>query len=168
VHDKEFTRAKNAAYRLLTYRPRSRAELKQKLVDKGFDEAIIEAVVDYLEKLGYINDRQFAEQWAAGRIRLRGFGRRRIEQELRNKGIGQDIIADALCGVFGTETELETARGVAEKKLNTMNFMDRETRRRRLAGFLGRRGFSFETIRKVLQETENNRLTTVSSNSNAH
>ncbi len=72
----------------------------QKLQDKEFDQAVIEAVVVYLERLGYINDRQFAEQWAAGRVRLRGFGRRRIEQELRNKGIGRDIIAECACQCF--------------------------------------------------------------------
>jgi len=154
VDDKELTRAKNAAYRLLTYRPRSRAEIIQKLGDKGFDEAIIGTVVDYLERLGYVNDRQFAEQWAAGRVRLRGFGRRRIEQELRNKGIGRDTMAEALAGVFGAETDLETARVVAEKKLNTMNSLDREIRRRRLSGFLERKGFSFEIIWKVVKETE--------------
>ena len=153
LEDKVLARARNTAYRLLTYRPRSLAELKQELADKGFDEAIIEAVVRYLERLGYINDRQFAEQWAAGRVRLRGFGRRRIEQELRYKGIGRDTIAEALDGVFGPETELETARAAAEKKLNTMKSSDGETRRRRLSWFLQRKGFSFEIIRKVIQET---------------
>jgi regulatory protein len=138
----------------LTYRPRSRAELIQKLFDKGFDETIIEAVIGHLERLGYVNDRQFAEQWAAGRVRLRGFGRRRIEQELRNKGVCRDIVSEALAGVFGPETELETARGAAEKKLNTMNSLDREARRRRLSGFLERKGFSFEIIWKVVKETE--------------
>jgi len=154
LEDKVLTRARNTAYRLLTYRPRSRAELKQKLVDKGFDEAVIEAVVVHLERLGYVNDRQFAEQWAASRVRLRGFGRRRIEQELRNKGIDRDTLGEALAGVFGAETELETARGVAEKKRNTMKSLDREARRRRLSGFLERKGFSFEIIWKVVKETE--------------
>jgi regulatory protein len=154
LEDKVLTRARNAAYRILTYRPRSRAELIQKLQDKEFDQAVIEAVVVYLERLGYINDRQFAEQWAAGRVRLRGFGRRRIELELRNKGVGRDTVAEALAGVFGAETELETARSAAEKKFNSMKSTDGETRRRRLAGFLERKGFSFEIIRKVIKETE--------------
>jgi regulatory protein len=154
LEDKVLARARNTAYRLLTFRPRSRAELKQKLADKGFDEAIIEAVVVDLERLGYVNDRQFAEQWATSRVRLQGFGRRRIEQELRNKGVGRDTMAEALAGVFGPETDLETARGAAEKKLNTMNSLDREARRRRLSGFLERKGFSFEIIWKVVKETE--------------
>jgi regulatory protein len=154
LEEKVVTRARNTAYRLLTYRPRSRAELTQKLQDRKFDQTVIEAVVVYLERLGYINDRQFSEQWATSRLRLRGFGRRRIEQELRNKGIGRDIIAGALSSVFGAETELETARGAAEKKINSMKSADGETRRRRLAGFLERKGFSFEIIRKVIREME--------------
>jgi regulatory protein len=126
----------------------------QKLGDKGFDAAIIASVVASLERLGYIDDRQFAEQWTAGRVRLRGFGRRRIEQELRKKGISRDIIAGALAGVFSAETELETARGVAEKKIHSLKSVDEETRRRRLAGFLERKGFSYEVIRDVLKDRD--------------
>ena len=107
-----------------------------------------------LARLGYINDRQFAEQWASGRIRLRGFGRRRIEQELRNKGIDREIVGEALGQAFGADTEAETAHKEAEKKLNIMKSADRETRRRRLAGFLERKGFSYDVIRIVLKDTD--------------
>ena len=152
--DKELTRARNTAYRLLTYRPRSRAELIQKLQDKEFDDAVVEAVVVDLVRLGYVNDRQFAEQWASSRVRLRAFGRRRIEQELRRKGVDREIIGEALAAVFGAAPELGTAMSAAEKKLNTMRSADRETRRRRLAGFLERKGYTFEIIRRVINERE--------------
>jgi len=152
--NKERTKARNTAYRYLTYRPRSRAEIIQKLHDKEFNDAIIEAVLDDLARFGYVNDRQFANQWTRSRIRLRGFGRRRIEQELKNKGIDREIIREVFAEVFVDETEIDTARQTAEKKMNTMKFVDRETRRRRLAGFLERKGFSFEIIRTVLRDTE--------------
>ena len=154
MNDKEHTRAKNAAYRFLTYRPRSRAEIESKLVDKGFNDAIIAAVLADLARLGYVNDLQFAHDWTRGRIRLRGFGRRRIEQELKHKGIGGEIIRDVFAEVFSGETEIEAAKHVAEKKLSTMKTLDRLTRRRRLAGFLERKGFSFEIIRTVLKDAE--------------
>jgi regulatory protein len=152
VNDKELTRARNAAYRLLTYRARSRAELSRKLEDREFDSAVIETVLADLERLGYVNDRQFAGQWAASRARLSGFGRRRIEQELRNKGVDRELIVAALAEVLGPATELETAKAVAEKKMKTLASADRETRRRRLAGFLERKGFSYDVIRDVLGE----------------
>jgi regulatory protein len=154
LNEKKLTRAKNAAYRLLTYRPRSRAELIQKLQDKEFDQAVIEAVVAELARLGYVNDRLFAEQWASSRVRLRAFGRRRIEQELRRKGVDREIIGEALAAVFGAEPELGTAMSAAEKKLNTMRSADRESRRRRLAGYLERKGYSYDIIRKVMNERE--------------
>jgi len=154
VNDKELTRAKNAAYRFLTYRPRSRAEIEKKLHEKEFNDAIIETVLADLARLGYVNDLQFALGWTRSRIALRGFGRRRIGQELKSKGIGPEIIREVFAEVFSDETEIETARRVAGKKMNTMNSLDRETRRRRLAGFLERKGFSFEIIRDVLKSTE--------------
>jgi len=152
--NKEWTKARNTAYRYLTYRPRSRAEIIQKLHDKEFNDAIIEAVLDDLARFGYVNDRQFANQWTRSRIRLRGFGRRRIEQELKNKGIDREIIQEVFGNIFVDETEIETAKLVAGKKMQTMKCVDRETRRRRLAGFLERKGFSFEIIRTVLRDTE--------------
>jgi regulatory protein len=148
------TKAKNAAYRLLTYRPRSRAELAQKLQDRQFPAAVIEAVLDDLVRFGYVNDRQFAEQFASSRIRLRGFGRRRIEVELRNKGIDRQIINEALAGVLDIDAEIDTAKKAAARKLNTMKAADREAKYRRLAGFLERRGFSYDVIRIVLRNTE--------------
>jgi regulatory protein len=150
VDDKDLTRARNAAYRLLTYRPRSRAELIRKLQDREIDDAVIDAVLVDLERLGYVNDRQFAGQWAASRARLSGFGRRRIELELRNKGVDRELVSETLAEVLGPDAELETAKAVAAKKLNALANVDRETRRRRLSGFLERKGFSYEIIRAVL------------------
>jgi len=154
LEEKALTKARNAAYRLLTYRPRSRAEIEAKLVDKGFNDEIIGAVVADLERFGYVNDLQFAHDWTRSRIRLRGFGRRRIGLELKNKGIGQEMIREVFAEVFSEETESETAKLVVEKRLNTMKALDRETRRRRLAGFLERKGFSFDIIRNVLRDTD--------------
>lgn len=149
--EKALTKARNTAYRLLTYRARSRKELEGKLRDKEFGDAVIEAVVADLTRLGYVNDREFARQWATGRIRLRGFGRRRIEQELSNKGISRDLIQEILGEVFEDAPEADIARQEAEKKLRSLDRFDPEVRRRRLAGHLERRGFSSATIYDVLR-----------------
>ena len=154
--NKVLTKARNTAYRYLTYRPRSRAEIIQKLHDREFNQEIIEAVLADLARFGYINDLQFADQWAQSRIRLRGFGRRRIEQELKNKGIDREIIQEVFGKLFVDGAEIETAKLVAGKKIQTMKCVDRETRRRRLAGFLERKGFSFEIIRTVLRDSDRN------------
>ena len=151
IEEKTLARARNTAYRLLTYRARSRKELEEKLKDRDFSDAVIEAVIAGLARLGYINDQEFARQWAAGRIRLRGFGRRRIEQELRNKGISRDVVRETLREVFEDAPEADIAQQEAEKKLRSLARLAPEVRRRRLAGHLERRGFSSGTIYDVLR-----------------
>lgn len=153
-NEKEVTRAKNSAYRYLSYRPRSHAEVEQKLRDKGFCDAIVGTVLSDLARFGFINDEQFADQWARSRVRLRGLGRRRIEQELRDKGVDAEIISRTLTGIFSSTLEIDTAKKTAAKKLGIMKNVDRDTRRRRLAGFLERKGFSYEIIRSILKGTE--------------
>jgi regulatory protein len=152
-HDKLLKRAKNTAYRYLTIRSRSRSEVTQKLRDREFPPAIISSVIDYLTKLGYLNDEQFAREWAASRVRSRGFGRRRLEQELRIKGIDSDIIRGTLGTLFEDASEADIARKEADKKLKTLARFEPEVRRRRLAGFLERKGFSSEIIRTILRRT---------------
>jgi regulatory protein len=149
--DKLLKRAKNTAYRYLTIRSRSRFEVVQKLRDREFPPDIISSVIDHLIKLRYLNDEQFARDWAASRVRSRGFGRRRLEQELRSKGIGSDIITGTLGSLFGDASEADIARKEADKKLKTLGRFEPEVRRRRLAGFLERKGFSTEIIRTILR-----------------
>jgi regulatory protein len=112
---------------------------------------VIETVMDHLFRLGYVDDRKFACQWAASRARLQCHGRRRIEQELRQKGVNRETIHDALAETVPLEGERETARTVAEKKLRTMKSLEPEARKRRLAGFLERKGFPHEIIWDILR-----------------
>jgi regulatory protein len=123
----------------------------RKLQDRAFPPDIVSSVVDHLIKLGYLNDEHFARQWAAGRVRSRGFGRRRLEQELRNKGISCDTIKETLNTLFEDASEAEVARKEADKKLRTLIRFGPEVRRRRLAGFLERKGFTSEIIRTILR-----------------
>jgi regulatory protein len=153
-YEKELARAKDAAYRYLTYRPRSRAEVGAKLRDKGFDEAVIQSTLSGLVRLGYLDDEKFARLWAESRVRLRAFGRRRIDRELREKGIDPSIVREALDGVFTVDQEIDIAQKAAAGKVKGMQCLDRETRRRRLAGFLERKGFPYDVIRDVLKKTD--------------
>ncbi len=152
--EKELSRAKDAAYRYLTYRPRSRAEVEAKLRDKGFDEEVVQSAVSGLFRLGYLDDEKFARLWAESRVRLRAFGRRRIERELREKGIDPSIVRETMDGVFVADQEIDIAKKAAARKVKGMNSLDRETRRRRLAGFLERKGFPYDVIRVVLKKTD--------------
>lgn len=149
--DKTRSRARNSAYRYLSIRPRSRAEVERKLQDREFPPDIVRYVIDHLTRLGYLDDGKFSVQWASSRVRLRGFGRRRIEQELRAKGINREIIKETLDGVFEESSEIDTARREAEKKLKGLARFEPEVRRRRLAGHLERKGFPSGVIHTILR-----------------
>jgi regulatory protein len=112
---------------------------------------VIESVIEHLLRLGYVDDKNFACQWAAGRARLHGYGRNRIKQELRQKGVDQETIREALKEAVPLEAEGEAARKVAEKKLKTMKSVVPEARRRRLAGFLERKGFPSDIIHSIIR-----------------
>jgi regulatory protein len=162
IEDKDVvTRARNSAYRLLTCRARSRAEIVDKLREKGFKDDVVGRVLADLERYGYINDRRFAEQWAASRVRGRGLGPRRIEQELKQKGISREMIREVLSETFPSEDEDAAAKKAAERKLRSMRNLEPAVRKRRLAGFLERKGFSPEIIRSLIRLMPLNELSRV-------
>jgi regulatory protein len=107
--------------------------------------------MEHLLYLGYVDDRKFSSQWAASRARLQGYGRHRIEQELRQKGVDRETIREALDEVVPPEDERENARRVTEKKLQTMKNLEPQARKRRLAGFLERKGFPHQIIWEILR-----------------
>jgi len=155
--EKDFSRAKNMAYRALALRPRSAKEVAERLHDRGCADAVIDAVLAALGRYGYLNDEVFAGQWVEGRVRLRSFGRRRIERELADKGVDGETARSSLERHLPADRERETARQAALRKLATLRGFDRIVRRRRLAGFLERKGFSFALIRDIIRELDEGR-----------
>lgn len=109
--------------------------------------------MEHLLYLGYVDDRKFASQWATSRARLQGYGRHRIMQELKLKGIDREIIQEALDEVVPPDDERKNARRVAEKKLQSMKNLEPEARKRRLAGFLERKGFPHQIIWDIIKKT---------------
>lgn len=145
----------NAACRFLSYRPRSEQEVRQRLLRQGYDDACIQPTMVRLKELGIIDDAQFARLWVDNRDDLRPRGRRLIKMELRQKGLSQDIIEQAV----GDLDETEAAYRAAEKKARSLPTNDYDTFRKRLAAHLGRRGFGYETmnttIERIWKEHEN-------------
>jgi regulatory protein len=81
---------------LLALRDHSTLELRRKLVRRGFDDAAVDATIGQLIARGLLDDRRFASDYAEQRSR-KGFGPLRIRAELRERGIGDDAVADAVC-----------------------------------------------------------------------
>ncbi len=143
-------KAKAVVFRLFKFRPRSEAELREKLRDKAFEHEIIDQTIAYFLKLGLIDDQIFAKGWIQSRLN-KPYGTRRIKQELKQKGISDEIIATELEKAKTHYDELEAITKISNKRLRIYKNLDKIKTRRRLQDYLLRRGFSPENIQKALK-----------------
>jgi len=141
-------RAYNNALRFLGYRPRSRLEIERHLRQKGYESEAIDAAMARLVAQRYIDDEAFARSWLNHRERLRPRGARGLSYELRQKGIEREIINEVL-----TELDEEASAWAAiEGKMHRWRGLDQMSFRKKVTGFLSRRGFSYDIIRKTCQK----------------
>jgi regulatory protein len=142
-----FAKALTKAYSLLSRRPHSRLELSRKLRERKFDKELIEGVIEHLEKLGYLDDAAFAREW----VRSRGVSRgpRLLQGELRQKGITQADVETALAELSDPD---DSVRVLAEKRLQRYRNETPEKAREKTIAFLQRRGYSYDVIRRNLDE----------------
>jgi len=147
-------RAREICLRLLTVRPRTRAELHQALLRKGIEEEVAERMLGRLDEVGLVDDAAFAEVWVRSRHAFQGLGRRALAVELRRKGVADAVAADAVAAV-DAEAEEERARQLVRKRLRTMTSGDDTARIRKLVGMLARKGYpeglSFRIVRDELR-----------------
>ena len=153
----EVQKATDSALLLLEVRARAQREIETRLSQNGYEESIISQVVAKLMRLGLLDDAQFAAQWVEAKTRVGGsrpVGRRRLSSELYAKGVSKDQIAEAV-EVVTNDDELALARAAAGKKVRVVP-TDRDllqAERRKLMGFLQRRGFGWETVKQVTRES---------------
>lgn len=133
---------------VLSYRPRSEKEVQRKLTEAGYDEAVRQAVIERLRSGGLVGDEQFAQAWVENRQAFRPRSKRMLTAELRQKGVGDEAIEQALQGAVDDET---MAYDAAARYARKMAGADWETFRKRLSGYLGRKGFGYETISTVVR-----------------
>lgn len=145
--DDEHERAYQSALHFLGARPRSSAEVQRNLREKGFDDELIAASIARLLEHGYLNDEEFARYWLDNRSRFRPRSAKAIRYELRQKGVERDAIESALEEL----DEDAAAWDAAASKLARLRDLPRDEFEQKLGGFLARRGFSYETSRRVVQ-----------------
>lgn len=143
--------ARGIALRLLDARSRSEAELRDRLALRGIPEDVSEELTERFREVGLLDDAAFAEALTQTRVQVDRHGLTRIRAELRRRGVGEDIAAEALSRV-GQEEELEAARAFAQRRARTLAGLDSRVARRRLAGALGRRGFGGAVVSSVVNE----------------
>ena len=134
------------------YRPRSEAELRRRLRQRGFDNERVEKVLSQLREKGLTDDFAFAQFWAENRESFSPRSRAMLRRELRAKGIDAETITEVTGGI----DEVASAYRAAQKGARTISTLDYDSFRKKLLGFLERRGFGYEvgqrTVDQVWQE----------------
>ena len=151
VHAEQLSKAKERALRLLDYRQRSKVEVARRLSAAGFPEDIIEETITHLENIGFLNDAEFSQTWVKFRLSEKGIGKARMRWELKQKGVSNDVAEEALASLDGG-AEYQSAIDIARRRWEKDSSTDERAKRRKLTGFLQRKGFPWETIARILRE----------------
>jgi regulatory protein len=146
-------KAYQAALRLIEARPRSSAEIRDRLGRKEFVPEAIEAAITRLTELGLVDDTAFARFWVENRQIFRPRGAGALRDELRRKGIAPDIVASVVSDTALAGDDVAKAQTLARAALRKYaGSADRGAFTRRMGGYLQRRGFSFEIIRPIIEQ----------------
>jgi regulatory protein len=135
------------ALRFISYRPRTESEVQKKLETQGFPESVVEETIGRLRASQLIEDERFAKSWIDDRSTFHPRSRRVLRLELRQKGVAEETIQNALADATSEE---ELAYQAAEKHIRKYENMDYREFREKMSGYLGRRGFSYGTIAPVI------------------
>ena len=144
------------ATKFLGQRLHSRAELHKKLMRREYGQRVIEDVLNDLDRLGYIDDKRFATAKALSAAQHKHHGKRRAAVELIKAGVKGETARRALEDVYDAHDSMAVARQLAQKKAPSLRRLDPVVARRRLAGMLLRRGFTYDDIRPVIDEALGN------------
>jgi len=133
----------DAAYRCLSYRPRSEGEIRQWLHRRGFANEVAEKIIAKLREQNLIDDFTFAQFWKDNRLSFRPKSKRLIKKELRDKKVAAQIIEQVTDDI----DDEEIAYKLGSRRLPGLVPLDYPDFYRRLSSYLAYRGFSYQVIR---------------------
>jgi len=145
MNEPEFQEALDAALSYLGPRQRSVWEVRQRLRRRGLDPDLIERTIAWLLERKFIDDDAFAGFWIEDRESFKPRGKRLLQQELRLRGVGPEIVATHLESLDEEDSAIRAAR----RKAQSLSGADYRTFATRIGGFLQRRGFSYDIIKTV-------------------
>jgi regulatory protein len=137
----------------LTRGPRSKTQLAKHLADRQVPQEIAQALLDRFEEVGLIDDASYAEAFARDRRASRGLAKSSLKRELNAAGISA-ALAEAALEQFDANDDLDLAVSLVHKRWSSVSKLEWQARQRRLAGYLGRRGFSSAAISEAIKIVE--------------
>lgn len=142
---------RKSALRFLKIRPRAVEELRKKLELKGFEAEEINETLKWLKDIQLLDDRAFTKSWIQYRL-ARPFGFIRIIRELKEKGVADEIIQEAVNLAKEDYSSESTALVVAKRRWQRFSSIDPQKRKKRIYDYLLRRGFSPSEVIKVIKK----------------
>ena len=146
--------ARQICLQLLEVGPRTGAELAAALAARGVPSEAADEVLARFTEVGIIDDALFAGMWVTSRHRGRGLAGRALAQELRRKGVQDEVAREAVDRLL-PEQEAETARDLVRRRLGATRRLSTEVRVRRLVAMLARKGYgaglAFRVVRQELE-----------------
>ena len=147
-------RARQICLRQLSLAPKTRVQLHEALTKRAIPGDVADSVLSRFADVGLIDDAAFAKAWVESRHYSKGLAGRALKAELRRRGVADDDIKEAV-ETLDPDAEVETARRLVERKLASTKGQPAETRTRRMAGMLARKGYpaglAFRVIREALE-----------------
>lgn len=139
---------RNYVFKLIEFRDRTEKELRGKLLEKGYDENIIEDEIAFLKDYGYINDARYAQRFVSDAVNLKKWGKIRIRTELLRKGVQGEIVDNAIEDAFceGSDNRLFD---MMQKRFKDSDFGNIKERNR-IFNFYMRRGFTPDEIKGAM------------------
>ena len=152
TEDAGLARGMNIACRFLSYRPRSEAEMKERLRRRGLEDSKIEIIINKLKEQKLLDDTAFAQFWKENRDTFRPRSQRMTGLELKKKGVADEIIKE----ITDDSNDMQSAYQAGLHKAQHLPNQDYEIFRRKLGDYLKRRGFGYtvinQTVKKLWQE----------------
>ena len=154
INDELKNKAYNSALRLLGYRMRSCAEMKQRLAEKKYPKNIIDKIIDKLLKIEYINDTEFANAFAHDKVKSKKIGPMVLRMEFIPHKIESEILEKTIDAVYEKYPVSDLIKQLLDKKkIQFGTKLDQKTKKR-IQDLLGRKGFSWDDISSVFTELE--------------
>jgi len=136
----------DAAYHYLNYRPRSEAEVRQRLHQRGFDNEVVEKAIVKLKEQNLIDDYAFARFWKENRQSFKPKSKRLIIKELKDKKVAQGIIEQVTDNI----DDMDNAYKLGCRRMHVLAYLDYPDFYRRLSNYLSYRGFNYEVIKRTI------------------
>jgi len=150
----EFEKNYNRVLRFLSFRVRSEKEIEDYLQKKKVEESIVKKIIEKLKKYRFLNDAEFTRIWIEQRTKLKPRAWRIIQFELKRKGISEEIIQGSKIKV---QSDLESAKILVQRKMLRYKNLPKQEIYQKLGRFLAGKGFSWDTIKKAIELTIDNK-----------